>query len=271
MNRETRIAVIVGAAVLFGIGLVLGFALGREGGQERATPSPSASPSPGATSPAPATVVVTPSAGAAPAISSDGAVVQQGDRTVVAAPANAACVALVSAGTLGDCGEVSVAGQRVVWVVESATTPTGATAFSVGILTYVPDEGGWVRWLQASDPAGERWSDVTVLPADLTSDGVQELLVGFRGPGDADVLDYDIVGYDENAVPEVLAHPERARKGSVIVSAGTVQEYSAQYPNNEPVCCPPTFLRRTIAFQDGFFRVVGSETVVTTAVPPSQL
>jgi hypothetical protein len=37
------------------------------------------------------------------------------------------------------------------------------------------------------------------------------------------------------------------------------------------VCCPATFLRRTIAFQDGFFRVVGSETVVTTAVPPSRL
>jgi hypothetical protein len=37
------------------------------------------------------------------------------------------------------------------------------------------------------------------------------------------------------------------------------------------VCCPPTFLRRTIAFQDGFFRTVGSETVATTAVPPSQL
>jgi hypothetical protein len=270
MNRETRIAIIVGAAVLFGVGLLLGFALGRGGGDERAAPSPSPV-TPTTVSAAPSTVVVTPSPGQAPAISSDGAVLQQGDRTVIAAPSNVPCVALVSAGTLGDCGEVSVAGQRVVWIVESATTPTGATAFSVGVLTYVPDEGGWVRWLEASDPAGERWADVNVLATDLTGDGVQELLVGFRGLGEADVLEYDIVGYDESAVPEVLAHPDRARKGSVIVSAGTVQEYSAQYPNNEPVCCPPTFLRRTIAFQDGFFRVVGSETVVTTAVPASQL
>jgi len=271
MNRGTRIAIIVGAAVLFGVGLLLGFSLGRNG-REEAAPSPSPSPSPGATATSAApTVVVTPAPGEAPAISSDGAVLQEGNRTVVAAPSNAACAALVSAGTLGECGEVSVAGQRVVWVVESATTPTGATAFSVGILTYVPDEGGWVRWLEASDPAGERWADVNVLASDLTSDGVPELLVGFRGLDEADVLDYDIVGYDENAVPEVLAHPERARKGSVIVSAGTVQEYSAQYPNDEPVCCPPSFLRRTIAFRDGFFRVVGSESVVTTAVPPSQL
>src|SRR5262245_11905905 len=270
MNRQTRIAIIVGAAVLFGVGLLLGFALGRTGNEEAAATTPSPA-SPTATAAPTSTVVVTPSPGEAPAISSDGAVLQQGDRPVVAAPSNAACIALVTAGTLGDCGEVSVAGERVVWVVESATTPTGATAFSVSVLTYVPDEGGWVRWLEASDPAGERWADVNVLASDLTSDGVPELLVGFRGLGEAEILEYDIVGYDENAVPEVLAHPERARKGSVIVSAGTVQEYSAQYPNDEPLCCPPSYLRRTIAFQDGFFRVVGSETVVTTAVPPSQL
>jgi hypothetical protein len=264
-----RAAVIVGAAVLFGVGLLLGFVLGSSGDDEAlAIPSPTA---PTTTAAAPSTVVVTPSPGEAPAISSDGAVLQEGDRTVVAAPSNAACVALITAGTLGDCGEVAVAGQRVVWVVEQATTTAGATAFSVGILTYVPDEGGWVRWLEASDPAGERWADVNVLPADLTSDGVPELLVGFRSLGEADVLEYDIVGYDENAIPDVLAHPERARKGSVVVSAGTIQEYSAQYPNDEPVCCPPTFLRRTIAFQDSFFRVVGSESVVTTAVPASQL
>jgi hypothetical protein len=269
VNRETRIIVIAGAAVLFGIGLVLGFALGRAG-EDEAAPIPGPL-TPTTTAVAPSTIVVTPSPGDAPAISSEGAVLQEGDRTVVAAPSNAACAALIAAGTLGDCDEVAVADQRVVWVVERASTPTGATAFSVGILTFVPEEGGWVRWLEASDPAGERWADVNVLPSDLTGDGVPELLVGFRSIGEADVLEYDVVGYDGSAVPEVLAHPDGARKGSVIVSAGTVQEYSALYPNDEPVCCPPTFLRRTIAFQDGFFRTVGSETVVTTAVPPSQL
>jgi hypothetical protein len=269
VSRQTRIAVIVGAVALFGLGLVLGFALGRTGNDEAAPiPSPV---TPTTTAAAPSTAVVTPSPGEAPAIPRDGAVLQEGDRTVVAAPSNAACAALITAGTLGDCAEVAVAGQRVVWVVEQATTPTGATAFSIGILTYVPDEGGWVRWLEASDPAGERWAGVNVLASDLTGDGVPELLVGFRSLGEADLLEYDIVGYDEDAVPQVLAHPDPASKGSVIVSAGTVQEYSAQYPNGEPLCCPPTFLRRTIAFQDGFFRVVGSETVVTTAVPASQL
>lgn len=259
----------VGAVFLFGVGLLAGFLLGRSGNDEELA-APSAVP-PQTTTVTEPTVLVTPSPGEAPAISSEGQVLQEGDRAVTPAPSNAPCAALVTAGTLGDCGEVVVGGQRVVWVVERATTPTGAAAFAVRISTFVPDEGGWVQWLEASDPAGERWSGVNVLAADLTSDGVQELLVGFRSVGEAQTLEYDIVGYPENAVPEVLAHPDPAAKGSVIVSAGTIQEYAAQYPNDEPVCCPPSYLRRTIAFEDSFFRVVGSETVVVTAVPPSQL
>jgi hypothetical protein len=115
VSRQTRIAVIVGAVVLFGVGLVLGFALGRTGNDEAAPiPSPV---TPTTTAAVPSTAVVTPPPGEAPAIPSDGAVLQEGDRTVVAAPSNAVCAALITAGTLGDCGEVAVAGQRVVWVV----------------------------------------------------------------------------------------------------------------------------------------------------------
>jgi hypothetical protein len=260
---------LVGAAALFGFGLLLGFLLGRTGDEDEPSASPVTPASPTATATQPA-VLTTPPPVEAPAISTEGQVLQDG-RTVIAAPSNAACTALLSPGTIGDCNEVVVAGQRVVWIVEQATTPTGAAAFSVRISTFVPDEGGWVQWLEASDPAGERWSDVNVLAADLTSDGVAELLVGFRSVGEAQSLEYDVVGYSESAVPEVLAHPEPATRGSVIVSAGTIQEYGAQYPNDEPLCCPPSYRRRTIAFEDSFFRVIGSEAVVTTAVPPSQL
>ena len=258
----------VGAALLFLVGGLLGFLLGRSADEELGVPSPSPGVTTATTGPG---VVVTPSPGEAPAISSEGQVLQEGDRPVTALPSNAACTALVTAGTLGECGEVVVAGQRVVWVVEQATTPTGAAAFAVRISTYVAEEGGWVLWLEASDPAGERWSDVNVLTADLTSDGVPEVVVGFRSVGEAQTLEVDIVGYPGTAVPEVLAHLDPAPRGSVIVSAGTLQEYAAQYPNDEPLCCPPTYLRSTIAFEDSFFRVVGSENVVVTAVPPSQL
>ena len=100
-----------------------------------------------------------------------------------------------------------VADQRVVWVVEQAATATGAPAFSVRISTFVPDENGWVEWLQASDPAGERWSDVNVLAADLTGDGVQELLVGFRSIGEDQTLEYDIVGYPRSPCPRCSRIP----------------------------------------------------------------
>jgi hypothetical protein len=128
-----------------------------------------------------------------------------------------------------------------------------------------------VEWLQAADRAGERWSDVNVLAADLTGDGVSELLFGFRGLDEGQTLDTDIVGYGQDGLPVVLAHPESAVHGVVVVSGGQVQQYGAQYPNGEPVCCPPSYLRRTIAFEDGFFRVVASDTVTPNVVPASQL
>ena len=55
------------------------------------------------------------------------------------------------------------------------------------------------------------------------------------------------------------------------MAAGQIQEYAAQYPNDEPACCPPSYLRRTIAFEDGFFRVIATETVLPNAVPASQV
>lgn len=270
MDRGSRTALAVGGVVVFGLGLLLGFLLGRSGGEgelaEPATPTRDVVPTI-----TPSQIVPTPSPGEAPAITTEGQVLQEGDRPVTSAPSNAPCVALLTPGTLGDCGEVPVAGGRVVWLVEQTTTPTGTPAFATRILSYVPDTGGWVEWLAAADPGGEQWSDVNVIAGDLTGDGVAELLVGFRETGEAETLAYDIVGYSASGIPEVLAHPGPAAKGAVVLSGGTIQEYAAQYPNDEPVCCPPSYLRRTIVHRDGFFRVVGSESVVVTAVPASQL
>jgi hypothetical protein len=264
------VALVVGAAGLFGVGLLLGLMIGRSAEDELALPSPSPSTTTTTATTGPPDLT-TPAPGQPPAISSEEQVLQEGDRPVTPAASNAACGALIQPGTLGECGEVVVGGDRVVWVVEQQTTPTGAQAFTARIFTFVPDAGGWVEWLQATDPAGERWSDVNVLASDLTGDGVSELLAGFRSTGEAERLEYDIVGYSESNVPEVVAHPDPAAKGSVVVAGGTIQEYSAQYPNDEPLCCPPTYLLRTISFEDGFFRVVGSDTVLSTALPPSQL
>jgi len=272
---DARRAVIVGGVMVFVVGVFVGFVLGRAGQPEdrvaASPPPPTASPSVAAPSVAGSPAVVTPAQGQEPAITNQGQVLLEGSRPVVTAPAAAPCQSLVSAGTVGECGEVLVAGGRVIWVGVRSTTTTGATTLRTRVFTFVPDAGGWVEWLEASDLAGERWSDINVLATDLTGDGVSELVVGFRGVDEAQTLEYDIVGYGQNGLPMVLAHPESPMRGVLIVSGGQVQEYGAQYPSGEPACCPPSYLRRTIAYDAGFFRVFSSETVTPNVVPASQL
>jgi hypothetical protein len=269
VDPRLRPYVIAGAIALVVLGFTVGFLVGGRDDDELlgATLVAPSTPSPTSTT----MVVETPPPEDAPAIGTQGQVLREGGRPVVAVPSTVACQSLIEPGVLGECGEVSVGGQRVVWVVQQGTTATGTPAFGVRILTFVPDAGGWVEWLQAADPTGERWSEVNVLEADLSGDGVSELLVGFRGVGDAQTLEVDIVGYGQDAVPEVFAHPDAADRGSVVISGGTILEYAAEYPGGEPACCPPSYLVQTIAFDDGFFRVVAAETVLPTAVPLSQL
>lgn len=87
MNRELRTAVVAGGVVVFGVGLLLGFLLGRSANDEEVA-APPATPgvTPTATLPA---VLSTPPPGEAPAISTEGRMLQD-DRTVIAAPSNAA-------------------------------------------------------------------------------------------------------------------------------------------------------------------------------------
>lgn len=267
---------VVGGIVVFGLGVLVGFLLGRSDepetfvAGESPEPSIALSPTSGPVlggSPA----VETPEPGQEPAITNQGQVLIEGDRSVVAAPTTVPCQTLVTPGSLGECGEVLVAGARVVWVVERSVTTTGATALRARVFTFVPDAGGWVEWLAASDPAGGRWSDVNVLPADLTGDGVPELVVGFRGADERATLEYDIVGYGESGVPSVIAHPQAAARGVVVVSGGQIQEYGAQYPNDEAACCPPSYLHRTIGYDAGFLRLLASESVTPNVVPSSQV
>ena len=215
--------------------------------------------------------VATPSAVLPPAIGSDGRVLSDGSRDVVAVAASAPCTALVTPGVLGECGEVPVAGNRVVWVVESQPTASAARAYTVRVFTYVTAESGWVEWLLAEDPEGGRWQGVEVAARDLTGDGVAELVVGFRGPGDQLLLSVDVVSYSDVGIPEVLTHPDDADRGSLVFSDPGFDLYAARYPSGEPACCPPVFARSSIAYVDGFLRVTESADIVPSAVPPSEL
>ena len=273
--RRTLLILAVAVSV-FAAGALTGYAVGRSGREEvvvtaPASPSPTAAPSPTPVVSTLPPAVATPSPGGAPAIGTDGRELAEAARDVVAAPANAACSSLVTAGVLGECGEVPVASNRVVWVVESRPTANPTRAFTVRIFTYVTEESGWVEWLRAEDPNGERWQEVNVVARDLTLDGVPELVVGFRGQGDARTLSVDVVSYSDVGIPQVVAHPDEADRGSLVFAGQGFDLYAGRYPAGEPVCCPPVFSRQVVGYVDGFFRVTRSEDVIPSLVPASQL
>lgn len=274
-ESRTTALVLLSAIAVFGVGILTGYAIGRSGSEEpgpaAASPSATVSVTPGMVVTTLPPAVVTPSPGGAPAIGTEGRVLADGTRAVVAAAATAPCSALVTPGILGECGEVPVAGNRVVWVVESSPTTTAARAFTVRVFTYVTEESGWVEWLRAEDAGGERWADVKVLAQDLTADGVAELVVAFHGQGEAEALSVDVVSYSEVGIPQVVAHPADADHGALVLASGGFDLYAARYPADEPACCPPVFSRQTIAFVDGFFRITASEDVTPNAVPVSQV
>lgn len=274
MRPETRTSLLIAfaAVAVFSAGALTGYALGRSGEDEVASASPSpivvASPT-AVVSPFPPEVA-TPSPGQAPAIGTEGRVLAEGTREVVSAPPNAPCSALVTPGVLGECGEVPVAGNRVVWVSESSPTTTAARAFTVRVFTFVLDESGWVEWLRAEDAGGERWAEVNVVGRDLTGDGVAELVVAFHEQGEAEALSVDVVSYSEVGIPQVVAHPADADHGVVVFATSGFDLYAARYPADEPVCCPTVFSRQSVAYVDGFFRITGSEDVPANAIPSSQ-
>lgn len=271
-ESRTTLLIVFATVAVFTAGALTGYAVGRSGDEPTlaaASPSPSLTPGAAVSTLPPA--VATPSPGGDPAIGTEGRVLGEGTRAVVSAAASAPCSALITAGILGECGEVPVSGNRVVWVVESSPTTTSARAYTVRVFTFVTDESGWVEWLRAEDAGGERWTGVKVVEQDLTGDGVPELVVAFHGQGDAAPLAVDIVSYSEVGIPQVVAHPETADHGSLVFAGGGFDLYAARYPGDEPACCPPVFSRQTVSYVDGFFRVTATEDVTPSAVPASQV
>jgi hypothetical protein len=158
-----------------------------------------------------------------------------------------------------------------VWIVERSAIANGVSGFAVRILSFSPADAGWVDSLHADDLQGRRWSNISVLAADLTGDGVPELVVGYRGLGDREPLDLDVVGYTPDGAPQVVAHPDRADRGSLVVQGVQMLNYAGVYAVGEQACCPGAFERRTMAFANGQLLEVATESVPPGSVPASEL
>jgi hypothetical protein len=122
VDPRFRRYVIAGAIALAVLGFTVGFLVGSAEDEPLAAPTPSPTSSPSPTG----AVVETPPPEQAPAIGTQGRVLREGDRPVVAVPSTVACQSLIEPGLLGECGEVAVGGQRVVWVVQRTTTASGS-------------------------------------------------------------------------------------------------------------------------------------------------
>jgi len=255
-----------GAIAALAVAGGVGYVIGRPDPGEvssAAGPPPSASSSPQPT----ATASVTPGV----ALTSQDAVLRLAEAQVSPEPADAPCTALATAGVPADCGEVQVSGRRVVWVVERLPVGEGATAHTVRVLTFAEDAGGWISELAATDPQARRWTGVRVAPMDLTGDGVPELLVGYRLLDRRESLEVDVVGYTRDGLPEVIGHPERAPRGSLIPATGGFDLFGGRYPGGEDPCCPPVFERQDIRFSGGALLMVAVEEIAPAQVPESLL
>ena len=174
--------------------------------------------------------------------------------------------------TQSSCGEVEMKEGPTIWVVDSAPGSGGCCpAYSVHVWRYVSGFAEWEEVLRAEDPDARKWTGIGVAPADLSGDGLAELVVGFRYQGSGNDLGLEVIADRRgNALPRVELRLD-ASKGSVVVHDGVLEVYGAEFPGHAPNCCPPYFQRYRVLYEGGDFVVEKAGKVPPDRVPPSML
>jgi hypothetical protein len=188
------------------------------------------------------------------------------------------CQTLLANGK-GDCTVVQTANGDLVVTVEPGKRIDDVLAsrpWTVNVYrpsANVPD--GWELALatqpEVNEP-GPLYAAVTAKAADVTGDGKDELLLGYRNEGTGMILDLDIVGTDATGAPRVLAHDD-LYKGNVVLRGGRLVTYTPDYKKTDGNCCPTWIVRDVLRYDGGGFTVVQVERVRTKRadIPPSQL
>lgn len=206
---------------------------------------------------------------------------------VVTAPATAVtrtlspvqgCQTLLANGK-GDCTVVKTANGDLVVTVEPGKRIDDVLVsrpWTVNVYrrsATVPD--GWELALATHpelDDPGPLYAAVTAKAADVTGDGKDELLLGYRNEGTGMILDLDIIGTDDAGTPRVLAHDD-LYKGNVVLRRGRLVTYTPDYRETDANCCPTWIVRDVLRYEDGRFTADQVARVRTehADVPPSQL
>jgi hypothetical protein len=197
-------------------------------------------------------------------------------RTVTLASTNG-CQTRLAVET-SDCGVVHATGGDLIFTVEPGpplqdglvSRPWTVTIYRAS--PSVPD--GWqvalVTSPQRGDPAPV-YANVTARTADLTGDGHQTLLVGYRAEGTGEILDLDIVVGTATG-PRVAGHREFS-KGVVQILPGRLVTYAPIYRARDGNCCPSFTERDEIRYRTGSFVLSAGRRAPTRRVniPPGDL
>ncbi|MDQ1444679.1 MAG: hypothetical protein QOI20_1143 [Acidimicrobiaceae bacterium] len=219
------------------------------------------------------TTVSTPSTTAAPlpVVTGAGAVLRS-----VSGPSSqmtsAGCKSLGDDGWSVECGTAAAkGGGTLVWLLEEkAGTPYGAPA-ARRVFVYAPAAGGsggsgasgmWRVVLEARDEDASRWVNVTVKVVDVSGDGAEEIVVGFR-PVSGTVLGIDVV----EGPGAVTAHRDLSH-GTGRVSPGQLDTWAAPAGSRGGPGDP--YEHDVMRWQDGAWRVVLHQATTGADVPPSQ-
>lgn len=218
-------------------------------------------------------------AGGGRTLSTDHAVLGVPTESVVRALApTQGCHVLLDSGE-GDCTVVQTAHGDLVVTVEPGPAIDDVLAsrpWTVRVYrpsSAIPD--GWEVALsthpEGNDP-GPLYAQVTAKAADVTGDGHDELVLGYRAEGTGQILDLDVVGTDPDGTPLVLAH-DQVYKGNVRTRGGKLVTYAPVYRRSDANCCPKWIERDDITFRDGAFHVrrVWKIPSKQADVPPSDI
>lgn len=168
------------------------------------------------------------------------------------------CRVLLDAGN-GDCTVVRTAHGALVVTVEPGHRLQKVLASRPWtVRVYRPAPGvpdGWEVALETrpdgTEP-GPIYAGVTAKAVDVTEDGRDELVLGYRAEGTGMILDVDVVGTDAQGVPSVLVH-DQLYKGSVVFRHGRLVAWMPVYRRLDANCCPTWVERAVLRLRDGAF------------------
>lgn len=218
------------------------------GGTALPPTTPPAPPPTPATEP-PATTTTPPP----PALDPKGTAFGPPPDTTVRTAAAGDCRSLASTTwTVDDCGTAAGPSGPITWLVESKGKGRRA------LLLKPAGVGQWTPYLAAADDAGARWSEIKARVAEGPG-GTNDQIVGFgfRARGGGSTLSVDLIQGGQ-----VVGHLELA-KGAARVSRQQLDTWAAQSDG--------AYLHQTIRWKLDAWRVVATEKVPASLVPPSHL